>query len=133
MDFMASSFSWVKKPKRVYEERANQVAFFSWLSLKHPKLRPICFHIQNGGKKTASYGKSLKLQGVTPGVCDIFCSFPMESKGLHGLYIEMKSKTGKTSESQKKFIELVSQLNYKVEVAMSVDEAIEAFEKYAHL
>lgn len=99
--------------------------------MAHPKLRKVCFAIQNSGAKTPKYGHHLKLQGVTPGVCDAFCSFP--SSTHHGLYIEFKSETGKTTKEQDEFITSVRELDYKVAVAHNIFEAMNAFLEHKRL
>lgn len=58
----------------------------------------LLFHIPNERKCSPQQGKILKLMGVKKGVPDLFLPVP---HGNHtGLWIEMKTDTGKPSEEQ---------------------------------
>ena len=77
--------------KIIPTEHAEQVALIQWWELK--KLPPI-FAIPNGGHRHKATAIKLKLEGVRPGVPDLYCP---ELK----LWIEMKrSKGGRLSEDQ---------------------------------
>jgi hypothetical protein len=65
---------------------------------------------------------------VLAGVSDLFLMIP---KGeYHGMFIEMKAKAGKVSDSQKEFMAAASSMNYKTVVCYGFDEAKEAITKY---
>ena len=108
-------------------EASIQSAFFEWLSL-YSRLRLATFAIPNGGSRNCLEAKNLKAQGVTPGVPDIFMAVP--SNGYHGLFIELKSKTGRLSEQQKKWIDNLNDRSYKAVVCYSLDEAMNAVTEY---
>ena len=55
-------------------------------------------HIPNGGTRDAVEAKHLKQQGVKSGVPDL-CP-PVPRGQYHGLYIEMKTESGHTSDEQ---------------------------------
>ena len=55
-------------------------------------------HIPNGGTRDPIEAKHLKQQGVKSGVPDLF--LPVPRGKYHGLYIEMKTEHGHTSDSQ---------------------------------
>ena len=61
-------------------------------------------------------------QGVTPGVPDIIVLLP--TKTHHGLLIELKSNSGKTTDKQQQMIERLLAVGYRVEVCKSLDEVI---------
>ena len=67
--------------------------------------------------------------GVKSGVPDLFYPVPMH--GYHGLFIEMKTKTGRASAEQKKWISALETLGYKCIVAKGWEEAKEALCQYA--
>jgi hypothetical protein len=48
----------------------------------------------------------------------------------HGMFIEMKAKSGKVSDSQKEFMAAASSMNYLAVVCFGFDEAKEAITKY---
>lgn len=56
------------------------------------------------------------------GMPDLMIPIPMS--GHHGLFIEMKTKTGKTATRQKALLQWLSDRNYKCVVARSTEEAI---------
>lgn len=108
-------------------EKKIQSAFFEWLSF-YPCLRLATFAIPNGGSRNCLEAKSLKAQGVTPGVPDLFMAVPYS--GYHGLFIELKSKTGRLSEHQKTWLNNLNDRAYKAVVCYSLDEAMDVVTKY---
>lgn len=70
----------------------------------------------------------LKSEGVLAGVPDLFL---MVAKGsYHGLFVEMKSLTGRLSQSQKDFKIEAEKQGYLVIVAHGFDEAREQIHGY---
>jgi hypothetical protein len=105
----------------VYRESQHQKAFFEWLSNFRPKTRSLTFAIPNGGRRDAREARNLKLQGVTPGVPDIFMAIP--SKGFNGLFIELKSGKNKTTKSQDLMIYNLRDNGYRVDICYGWEEA----------
>lgn len=104
------------------EEDSLQIACVHWFKIQYPKL--ILFHIPNGGsrsvrinpktgKKYSPEAQRFKRMGMLNGVPDLFLSEPFG--GFHGLYIEMKSKTGKASNDQKEVQDRLRDRGYKVD------------------
>lgn len=123
------------RPKARRDDEHNaQVVFFNRLAaiaVNEPSLALAVSRthaIPNGGRRTRREGARLKSEGVRRGVPDIFCAYP--ASGYHGLYIEMKSLTGRLSDEQKKFIEDCKALGYATCVAYSADEAFKAWMDY---
>lgn len=102
-------------------EAANQRAFIRWLALAKPHIRRLTFSIPNGGMRNIFEMQELKRQGLTNGVCDIFICIP--NGDCHGLFIELKSKTGKVSPEQAEFIGRVIEAGYAAIVCYSFEEA----------
>ena len=85
-------------------ESQEQIDLIQWCKRnmgKYPELEKI-FHIPNGGKRNIQTAMRLKLEGVKPGVPDLF--LPVARRGYHGLFIEMKRiKGGSISKDQNKW------------------------------
>lgn len=112
-------------------ESEQQIMLFEWaelMSVLHPELK-LLHAIPNGGKRHIATAVRLKKEGVKKGVPDVFLPVPKcESNKVcvilkTGLYIEMKSKKGKLSESQQDWIERLRMQGYRVEVCCSFEEA----------
>ena len=97
-------------------EHDEQAAFIQWCGLslaKYPELKWI-HAIPNGGKRGFETAKSLKAEGVKPGVFDVF--LPISRGIYHGLYIEFKFGKNKLTEEQIEFWNHCVENNYKVAV-----------------
>ena len=108
-------------------ESSIQKAVMQWVALD-PVLRQCVIHIPNEGKRTSSYGKSLKDMGMRPGVSDLFIAMPR--KGYSGAWIELKSKNGLLSDSQAEFLDDMRCQNYFTSACHSIDETIKIIEWY---
>lgn len=86
------------------------------------------FHIPNGGSRNAVEAANLKLQGVKPGVPDLF--FPAARNDCHGLFIEMKAGKNKTTSAQKEWLKLLSDNGYMTAVCYGFDEAKAVIDTY---
>ena len=96
-------------------ESQHQATLIKWSQLpqvreKYPELK-LLHHIPNGGKRDPIEAKHLKSQGVKSGVPDL--SLPVARKNYHGLYIELKTETGRPSDNQKWWIEELNGQQYK--------------------
>lgn len=111
----------------VYTESAEQIAFIQWCRAKGYPYNRI-YAVENEGKKSLQAGARAKQMGKRAGVCDLF--LPVASGGYHGLYIEMKAKGGRLSDTQKSFIGDVKEEGYCVFVCYGSDEAISAISQY---
>jgi hypothetical protein len=120
------------RKKRNYEELKLQQSFFKWLEFQYPKLRPLCFHIPNEGKRSLIGNVQLRLAGLANGVCDVFCSFPSTDGCtiLHGLYMEFKAKGKKPTETQLDFMDRVKDNNYSAVWVDNIDDAMYEFNLY---
>jgi len=91
----------------------------------------------NEGKRSFSLAKKMKKEGLTSGVSDMFFAFPINIGKLNkficptpGLWIEVKSKKGKLSESQKIWIERMRYIGYQCVVINTVEEGMQAIKNY---
>ena len=112
------------------QEQANVI---KWSRQPHirsqwPELA-LLFHIPNGGTRRDSVeGKHLKQQGVKPGVPDL--CLPVPSGRYHGLFIEMKTDTGRASEAQKWWIERLNAAGYFAQVCHGWQAAVDLLVRY---
>lgn len=112
------------------EEHHAQCALIQWARLQEktvPELAAL-FAIPNGGKRGKVTAALLKKEGVKAGVPDLFLAMPRN--GEHGLFIEMKSPTGRLTSSQKEMKELLTNAGYTVAVCRSVDDGIKTINQY---
>ena len=70
----------------------------------------------------------MKREGVLAGVSDVM--LPVARNGWHGLYVELKVKGGRLSESQKWWMEETTKQGYYSTVCFGWVEAKEIIEKY---
>ena len=71
---------------------------------------------------------AMKAEGLTPGAPDLILMIP--KGGYHAMFLEMKAKGGKVSDSQKEFMAAASSMDYKTVVCYGFDEAKEAITNY---
>lgn len=109
-------------------EHYEQSAVIQWFRLAYPKL--IMFAIPNAAKRSPQLANYMKAEGMLAGVADLFLMKP--SKTHHGLFIEMKSKTGKLTDQQKYFLEQAKAQGYAASVCFSFEEAQAAITNYLH-
>lgn len=79
-------------------------------------------------KKAAISMVKLKKTGLKSGVPDLF--IPISNENYHGLFIELKSASGKLSDNQKIWINDLNKNGYKAVVCFSIDDAIIIINKY---
>lgn len=110
------------------EEHQTQVACVNWFRLKYPKLRNVLFAIPNGGRRDKKTGATLKEEGVVAGVADLIL---LKRNQRHGaLCVEMKTKSGNQSETQKKWQKEVEATGNKYVVCRSLDEFMKEITDY---
>lgn len=114
------------------QHQANVVKWSQQLHIRSqwPELA-LLFHIPNGGTRDAVEGKHLKQQGVKPGVPDL--CLPVPSGRYHGLFLEMKTDTGRASEAQKWWIEHLNAAGYFAQVCHGWESAVQTIEWYLSL
>ncbi len=96
-------------------EHDEQAGFIQWFRAKWPRV--LIFAIPNGGKRNISTAKKLKLEGVVPGVPDLFIP-------AWGIWIEMKrQKGGRTSSDQDDMISYLESIGHRVIVGYGATDA----------
>lgn len=111
-------------------EDAAQAEVIRWARMRQaaaPELE-LLYHVPNGGKRGKLEACRLKAQGVRAGVPDLH--LPIARGGYIGLWIEMKTATGRLSEDQRKIIAMLRDEGHRVEVCRSAADAVEVLEDY---
>ena len=111
-------------------EHDEQVALFQRIKLlanKYPELH-LLFAIPNGGHRHLAVAKKLKAEGVKAGVPDL--CLPVPKGQFHGLWIEMKVKPNRTTQSQRKWLTALHEQGYKTKVCYGQDEAWDCIMEY---
>ena len=96
-------------------EHLEQSLFVSWFRATFPGV--VIFAIPNGGHRNKVVAYKLKMEGVLPGVPDLFIP-------EWRLWVEMKKeKEGKISEEQKIIMEYLRNCGYTAQVCHGFEEA----------
>lgn len=124
-------------------EDSIQMSCVSWFRIAHPELARLLHHSANEGKRTTrivhthagtrvvcSGGARLKAMGMQTGFPDLFLAVPR--RGMHGLFIEMKSATGRLEPSQREMLALLSEQGYATAICRSLDEFRSVIDNYLH-
>ena len=113
-------------------EHDIQVRFVKYLDFKKVLYSSTANGIFLKDRKTAHrIMNKMKAEGLKTGLPDILIFEPRG--GFNGLMIELKSKTGKTSDDQKKWIKALNDRGYKALVCKGLDSAINSLETYLAL
>lgn len=123
---LTSGASATKPPKRKLnrDEESLQRACIEWANLNisnYPDLE-FMFHPANGGGRSKAEAGVMKATGVKSGVSDLL--LPLSSSCCRGLAIELKSKVGKLSDNQRRWLERFSRDGYLAAVARTLDDFI---------
>ena len=113
-----------------HNELQIQKSIIKWArcaSSVRPELE-LLHSIPNGQNTTPKNRKNLVLSGLLSGIPDLF--LPVARGGFHGLYIELKTETGRLSVIQKKIMKLLSEQGYKTIVSRNSWDAISEIELY---
>ena len=116
-------------------EAQHQANVIKWsqqpsVRAKWPELA-LLHHIPNGGTRDAVEGRHLKAQGVKAGVPDL--CLPVARGQYHGLYLEMKTETGRLSRPQAWWGSSLANQGYAWNVCRGWQQAVEALEWYLSL
>jgi len=125
-------------------EHQEQVALFKWAEYavgRWPVL-DLLYAIPNGGlrparERTDKRGRrirfsveaqKLRAEGVKSGVPDI--CLPVASGPFHGLYMELKTLTGRPSEAQRRWVAALLRQGYRAEICHGWEQARAVIEDY---
>lgn len=122
------------KRRKNDEWRLQYEVFQWWRSSDFGVPRHLFFHVPNGSVLGGTKwdreirARMLKLTGMQNGVADCFLSVPRRT--WHGMYIEFKTQTGKTSPEQDAFLASVEFQGYFTAVIRSFDDATKMISEY---
>lgn len=108
-------------------EHENQKIIFKWAS-KNPVLVTL-FAIGNGGLRDMGTAIKMKAEGVKKGVPDMF--LPLANGTYYGLFIELKTESGRASKEQTEWIEKLNANGYRAVICVGYKSAIEEIKNYA--
>lgn len=113
-------------------ESQHQMQVIKWSQQAHirqayPELK-LLYHIPNERKCSQITGRLLKLMGLKKGVPDLH--LPVPRGKWHGLYIEMKTEKGKTSEAQDWWLLELQKQGYCCAVCHGWQDAVDVLEAY---
>lgn len=109
-------------------EHKIQCACVQWFRYYQPKMAGLLFAIPNGGAREAVTGRKLKDESVMAGVADLMLA--VASGEWHGLFIEMKTRSGSQRETQKEFQRNVEAQGYKYIICRSIEDFIFSVSEY---
>lgn len=95
-----------------WSEEEEQKALVAWAKAQACKYRCLYWllHIPNGGSRNIAEAVNLKKMGVQPGVPDLLLPWP--AGGYGGLWIELKSESGKPTARQIDWIRYLRAAGY---------------------
>ena len=108
------------------------VSLVEWFAYAHKGLgipEHLLVHVPNQAGGNPRTGMHLRKMGVRKGVPDYILLSP-NKQGKHGLFLEMKSATGKLSPEQVNMAATLSAQGYSVITCRSAMEARDAIENY---
>lgn len=100
------------------DEHELQCACVHWFRMQHPSISTLLFAVPNGGARNMITGAKLKAEGVTAGVADLILLVPQNKP----IFLELKTKIGRQSDSQKEWQKSVENAGYAYHVIRSVDD-----------
>lgn len=125
----------MEEPAKKLSENQHQMMVMKWtqqpsIRQKWPELK-LLFHIPNERHCTPQQGKNLQRMGVKRGVPDMY--LPVPRGKYHGLFVELKTSTGRPSEEQKWWgTELLAQ-GYFWEICHTWESAVRVLDWYMNL
>lgn len=110
----------IKKPEAREQARLVAALRHKWSSIMDYALRPVVFHVPNGGSRNAMEASNLKTQGVLAGVPDLCIVLP----NRRVIWVEMKAADGRVSVFQQLVHSQFDALGHRPIVAYSAEEAL---------
>lgn len=111
-------------------EHEEQAALVRWAEFQRPKWPELALlhAIPNGGHRHRVTAARLQAEGVRAGVPDL--CLPVPRGGWHGLYIELKTRRGRPSREQRRWLDALRAQGYRAEVCRGWEAARAVIEDY---
>jgi len=113
---------WPKTQKNMkrHVESTLQCACVKWFRLQHPRLALLLNSVPNGGARNVVTGAIMKAEGAVRGVADL--ELNVARGGWFGMKIEMKTATGRQSDTQKAWQRAVEAEGYLYVLCRGFDD-----------
>lgn len=117
-----------------HAESTLQAHCVAWFRLQYPAKRRLLFAIPNGAflqgdaRRRAMRWAMLQKEGANPGTADMFLAIP--SGDLAGLFIEMKTPSGRQSTDQAEFEQAVLAEGYGYVMPRTLEEFQRVIKSY---
>lgn len=114
-----------KRKKRDNEESRTQMALCRWWAVAHKGFgvpEQMLFAVPNGGRRDVIGAAILKKEGQRNGVSDLMLAVARGK--FHGLFLELKTATGRLSPAQHGFIAGATMQGYAAYTCYSYDDAV---------
>lgn len=123
----SKSFDWddpVSEPGMSEDDEQRQL--IQWCRTD-PRLQYL-FHIPNENSAGLKWGVRNRQLGVKSGVPDLM--LPIPSGPYHGLFVELKTANGHTSQNQERWLTALNEFGYLAVVAYGWKDARDKIKKY---
>ena len=111
-----------------HEESLIQMAVIRWYRLQYPHLEGLLVGYPAGIHLGMTARVRAKAMGLKAGMPDLMLFVPR--KESHGLFLELKTQTGKLSKVQKEYHETLRSQLYTIVTCHSFEEAIDEIRRY---
>lgn len=99
-----------------------------FFDLAYPQLAGLLFAVPNAARRSHALAAYLRKEGLRAGVADLM--LPVARHGFHGLFIELKSLSGRATQKQLDFGARVTAQGYLFVVCRGADAAIDTLTRY---
>lgn len=101
-------------------QQKTLINMVDWHAKRHPDLAML-YAVPNGSARHKAVAGKLRAEGVRSGVPDL--CLPVARGGCHGLYIELKTATGRVQASQRDWMARLEAQGYRAVVCRGWREA----------
>jgi len=109
-------------------ESLQQQAIIKWFDLQYPLLKSRLAAIPNAGKMPVWVGARFNKEGRRKGFPDLI--LPVQRHGFAGLFIELKTSTGRVSPEQIDWRDFLNKEGYMAVVCKGQQAAIDTITSY---
>lgn len=114
-----------------HEESRIQQCCVRWFRYQYPEAARLLFAVPNGYWTTASQASRAKAEGMLSGVSDLLLL--VAAQGFHGLAIEMKTKRGRQTSTQRAWQDDAEDAGWRYVVCRSLDEFVATVTEWMNL